>query len=142
LLLIILEKKQSAFRLADARLPNPECMPATLTERSCTDIIRAISEWHQKEVVAMTTVTRDDRIELRATKEEKRLLATAAAYERLDVTSFIMRNVLHSARKVVDRAERIVLSERDTERILQLLENPPKPSPALLAAARRRLARK
>ena len=90
----------------------------------------------------MTTATREDRIELRATKEEKRLLAAAAAYERLDVTSFIMRNVLPSARKVVDRAERIVLSERDSERILQLLENPPKPSPALLAAARRRLARK
>ena len=89
----------------------------------------------------MTTATRDDRIELRATKEEKRLLATAASYERLDVTSFIMRNVLPSARKVVDRAERIVLSERDTERVLQLIENPPKPSPALLAAARRRLAR-
>ena len=89
----------------------------------------------------MTTATREDRIELRATKEEKRLLATAASYERLDVTSFIMRNVLPAAREVVDRAERIVLSERDTERILQLLENPPKPSPALLAAARRRLAR-
>ena len=89
----------------------------------------------------MTTATREDRIELRATKEEKRLLAMAASYERLDVTSFIMRNVLPSARKVVDRAERIVLSERDTERILQLLENPPKPSPALLAAARRRRAR-
>ncbi len=89
----------------------------------------------------MTTARREDRIELRATKEEKRLLATAASYERLDVTSFIMRSVLPNARKVVDRAERIVLSERDTERILQLLENPPKPSPALLAAARRRLAR-
>jgi uncharacterized protein (DUF1778 family) len=58
------------------------------------------------------------------------------------VTSFIMRNVLPSARKVVDRAERIVLSERDSERILKLLENPPKPSSALLTAARRRLARK
>jgi uncharacterized protein (DUF1778 family) len=81
---------------------------------------------------------RTDRIELRATKAEKRLLATAAAHERLDITSFIMRNVLPAARDVVDRAERIVLSERDTERVLQLLENPPKPTPALLAAARRR----
>ena len=90
----------------------------------------------------MTTATRGDRIELRATKEEKRLLATAAAYERLDVTTYIMRNVLPSARKVVDRAERIVLSERDSKRILRLLENPPEPPPALLAAARRRLARK
>ena len=89
----------------------------------------------------MTTATREDRIELRATKEEKRLLATAAAYERLDVTTYIMRNVLPGARQVVDRAERIVLSKRDSKRILQLLENPPEPTPALRAAARRRLAR-
>jgi uncharacterized protein (DUF1778 family) len=89
-------------------------------------------------IMAANTATRDDRIELRATREEKRLLAAAAAHERLDVTSFIMRNVLPAAREVIDRAERIVLSERDTERVLDLLENPPKPTPALLAAARRR----
>lgn len=91
--------------------------------------------------MATSDATRDDRIELRATKEEKRLLAAAAAYERLDVTSFIMRNALPAARAAVDRAERIVLSERDTARVLRLLEKPPKPTPALLAAARRRRAR-
>ena len=90
----------------------------------------------------VTGAAREDRIELRATREEKRLLAAAAAYERLDVTSFIMQKVLPSAREVVDRAERIVLSSRDTDRVLQLLENPPKPTQALLAAARRRRARK
>lgn len=58
------------------------------------------------------------------------------------VTSFIMRNVLPSAREVVDRAERIVLSGRDTLRVLVLLENPPKPTPALMVAARRRTAPK
>jgi uncharacterized protein (DUF1778 family) len=89
-----------------------------------------------------TNAAREDRIELRATKEEKRLLAAAAAYERLDVTSFILHNVLPTAREVVDRAERIVLSARDTKRVLELLENPPKPTPALMAAARRRAARK
>lgn len=88
-----------------------------------------------------TTATREDRIELRATREEKRLLARAAAFERLDVTSFIMRNVLPAARDVVDSAERIVLSTRDTERVLALLNNPPKPTPALMAAARRRTGR-
>jgi len=91
--------------------------------------------------MSATRAARDDRIELRATKEEKRLLATAAAYERLDVTSFILRNVLPAARAVVERSERIVLSERDTVRVLELLENPPKPTPALMAAARRRIAR-
>ncbi len=88
--------------------------------------------------MATGAVNRDDRIELRTTKEEKRLLAAAAAYERLDLTSFIMRNALAAAREVVDRAERIDLSERDAERVLALLENPPKPTSALLAAARRR----
>jgi uncharacterized protein (DUF1778 family) len=92
--------------------------------------------------MSTANTAREDRIELRTTKEEKRILATAAAYERLDVTSFIMRNVLPAAREVVDRAERIVLSERDTVRVLDLLENPPKPTPALLAAARRGFARK
>ncbi len=92
--------------------------------------------------MSTTGAARADRIELRATKEEKRLLTTAAAYERLDVTSFIMRNVLPTAREVVDRAERIVLSERDTVRLLELLEHPPKPTPGLMAAARRRTARK
>lgn len=91
--------------------------------------------------MATSTMNRDDRIELRTTKEEKRLLASAAAYERLDVTSFIMRNVLPTAKQVIDRAERIVLSERDSSRILKLLENPPKPTAALLDAARRRARR-
>ncbi len=92
--------------------------------------------------MAASGAAREDRIELRATKEEKRLLATAAAYERLDVTSFIMRNVLPTAREVVDRAERIVLSERDSRRVLDLLENPPKPTSALIAAARRRVGKR
>jgi uncharacterized protein (DUF1778 family) len=92
--------------------------------------------------MANSNAARQDRIELRATKEEKQLLATAAAYERLDVTSFILRSALPAARDVVNRVERIVLSARDSRRVLELLENPPKPSPALLAAVRRRAGRK
>src|SRR5438093_1423287 len=61
--------------------------------------------------MASSAAARDDRIELRATKEEKRLLVAAAAQERLDVTSFIMRRVLPAAREVVDNAERIILSK-------------------------------
>lgn len=92
--------------------------------------------------MATRTTARIERIELRTTREEKRLLAAAAAHERLDVTGFIMRNALPAARAVVDRAERIVLSGRDSARVLALLENPPPPTPALLAAARRRASRR
>ena len=88
-----------------------------------------------------SAVLREERIELRATREEKRLLTAAAAHECLDLTSFVMRNALPAARAVVERAERIVLSQRDSERVLALLETPPAPTPALKEAARRRSAR-
>lgn len=84
---------------------------------------------------------RGDRIELRTTPDEKQLLTAAAAHERLDVTSFIMRTTLPVAREVMERVGRVSLSERDTLRVLDLLENPPPPTPALLAAARRHIAR-
>ena len=45
----------------------------------------------QEIIMPGTGATRQDRIELWATKKEKRLLAAAAAHERLDVSSFIMR---------------------------------------------------
>jgi uncharacterized protein (DUF1778 family) len=104
-------------------------------------MIRTDGKQDRDPAMVETNAAREDRIELRATKEEKRLLAAAAAYERLDVTSFIMRNVMPTARDVVDRAERIVLSARDSKRVLKLLENPPKPTAALKAAARRRAYR-
>jgi uncharacterized protein (DUF1778 family) len=59
--------------------------------------------------MSTNTATREGRIELRATKDEKRILAVAAFHERLDVTMFIMRTVLPAAREVFDRAERITL---------------------------------
>ena len=88
-----------------------------------------------------TAAPREERIELRATREEKRLLTAAAAHERLDLTSFVMRNALPAARAAMERAERIVLSGRDSQRVLALLETPPEPTPALKEAARRRSAR-
>ena len=91
--------------------------------------------------MATTTVARTDRIELRTTKAEKQLLVAAATHERLDLTGFILRTALPAAREAIDRAERIVLSERDTARVLELLDNPPEPTPALSSAARRRAAR-
>ena len=87
------------------------------------------------------SATRGDRIELRASREEKRVLATAAAYEHLDLTTFVMRTALPVAEDVVARHERLELSARDSARVLELLENPPAPSAALRAAARRRLKR-
>jgi uncharacterized protein (DUF1778 family) len=84
---------------------------------------------------------RTDRIELRASPAEKALLLRAAAIERLDLTTFVMRAALPEAENVIAAAERVELTERDSLRLLELLENPPPPSQRLLAASRQRLRR-
>lgn len=91
--------------------------------------------------MSVTSPARTDRIELRASREQKRILAAAAAYERLDLTAFVMRTALPAAEEIIARNERITLSARDSLRVLDLLEHPPKPSAALRAAAKRRRKR-
>jgi uncharacterized protein (DUF1778 family) len=49
---------------------------------------------------------------------------------------------LKAAVEVIEEAERIKLSGRDSLRVLELLENPPKPNKRLLAAAKALLNRK
>jgi uncharacterized protein (DUF1778 family) len=53
------------------------------------------------------------------------------------MTDFILRHALDAARKIIDHAERLRLSERDSLRVLDALENPSAPNTKLLAAARR-----
>jgi len=92
--------------------------------------------------VPASSTVRDNRIELRASRDEKRVLTAAAAYERLDLTSFVLRRALPAAEEIVARHERITLTSRDSARVLELLEHPPKPTAALRAAARRRRTRR
>jgi uncharacterized protein (DUF1778 family) len=80
--------------------------------------------------------SRSDRIELRATSHEKALLMRAAAIEHLDMTSFVMRAAVPAAQEVIERTEHITLSERDTLRVLELLENPPPANAKLIAAVK------
>ena len=53
------------------------------------------------------------RIELRIDAAAKAKLARAAALEHTDLTAFILRAALPAAETVIERAERITLSERD-----------------------------
>ncbi len=78
---------------------------------------------------------KDERVELRTTSYEKRLLVAAAVHEHLDVTAFVLRAAIPAARDVVDRASRFHLSQRDTVRVLELLEHPPQPTARLRRAA-------
>jgi uncharacterized protein (DUF1778 family) len=83
-------------------------------------------------------LTESGRIELRIKPEEKALLSRAAALQRQDLTGFILRTVLPAAESIVEKSERLQLSERDSLRVLDLLEKPPKPPARLVRAARAR----
>ena len=83
------------------------------------------------------TLTESGRIELRIKPEEKALLSRAAALRHEDLTGFILRLVVPAAERIIEQSERIELSARDSLRVLELLENPPKPSAKLRAAAKR-----
>lgn len=88
--------------------------------------------------MAIERQPRRERIEVRATSEEKQLIAAAAAESGKDMTGFVMGEILPAAQKVMERAQRILVSERDYQAILDALENPPEPTPRLLAAFQRR----
>ena len=76
------------------------------------------------------------RVELRLKPEDKAVLARAAALERLDLTSFILRAALPRAQAVIAGIEKLRLSESDSLRLLDLLENPPDPPARLVRAAK------
>jgi uncharacterized protein (DUF1778 family) len=77
----------------------------------------------------------NSRISLRIPPADKALLLRAVAYEHTDLTEFVLRNAMQAARAVIAQAERVSLSERDSLRVLDALENPPVPNTKLLAAA-------
>ena len=79
----------------------------------------------------------NSRLALRVRPDDKATLMRAVALEHTDMTDFILRHALEAARKPIEPAEHLTLSERDSLRVLDALENPPAPNAKLLAAARR-----
>ena len=72
---------------------------------------------------------------LRIGAQEKVILFRAVALTHTDLTDFVIRHALPAAKDVTEEAERVQLSERDSLRVMDLLENPPAPSPKLLLCA-------
>jgi uncharacterized protein (DUF1778 family) len=78
----------------------------------------------------------NSRMSLRIRPEEKALLLRAVALSHTDLTGFVVRHALLAAKAAIEEADHVRLSERDSLRVLDLLENPPAPNAKLLAAAR------
>ena len=80
-------------------------------------------------------VESNDRMSLRIAAEEKSLLMRAAALEHTSMTEFVIRNVVSAARRVIEKNERLELTERDSLHVLDLLAKPPAPNKKLMTAA-------
>jgi uncharacterized protein (DUF1778 family) len=84
----------------------------------------------------------NERMSLRIPAAEKALLLRAAALRNTDLTDFVRRQSLNAALKVIEKAERVSLSLRDSMRVLHLLEHPPAPNVRLRRAASALVTRK
>jgi uncharacterized protein (DUF1778 family) len=78
-----------------------------------------------------------DRMHLRLDGRTKRTLERAAAYEEKTVSDFVLATATAAAERVIERHERVTLSQPDWDVFFDLLVNPPEPNKTLKAAIRR-----
>ena len=85
----------------------------------------------------MPRIAVDDnkRMNLRVRPEQKATLMRAAALKNTDLTDFVLQPALREAAAIIEAADHLKLSERDSLRVLDLLENPPPANAKLRAAA-------
>ena len=86
----------------------------------------------------MPRVAVDDnkRMNLRVRPEQKATLMRAAALKNTNLTDFVLQPALRAAEAIIEAADHLKLSDRDSLRVLELLENPPPANAKLRAAAK------
>jgi uncharacterized protein (DUF1778 family) len=78
--------------------------------------------------------TKASRIDLRVSQEQKDLLVRAASLRGLSLSAYTLSYVLPVAQQEVDSHESLVLSDRDRDLFMSVMENPPKLKGKLKAA--------
>jgi uncharacterized protein (DUF1778 family) len=85
-------------------------------------------------------IKRDERLDLRMTKEEKNLFEVASDIEGLPLTSFFMTNMKKISKDVINKnlnyieIPETILSYRDSIKFIELLERDDEPNTALKSA--------
>jgi uncharacterized protein (DUF1778 family) len=77
------------------------------------------------------TQPKEERIDLRTSREVKELIQRAAELLGTTMSAFIVHHSYDAAREVLAQQESLVLSDRERDHFLELLESPPKPNRAL-----------
>ena len=80
---------------------------------------------------------RTERLDARVTKEEKRVIETAASLRGISVTDLMRTTITDAATKIIRENEILILSERERQAFVRALMNPPRPNDAAIAAVQR-----
>ncbi len=72
-----------------------------------------------------STKSKDSRLDLRVTLEQKELLERAAAIKGVSLSAYTLSHLLPAARQDIDSHEKLVLSNRDRDLFMSVMENPP-----------------
>ena len=79
----------------------------------------------------MAISLKDVRIDLRANSDQKSILEKAAELKHISLSSYILATSLNQAQLDLTANETLVLSNRDRNLVMDLLDNPPEPNDAL-----------
>lgn len=77
------------------------------------------------------TAARDERIDFRVSPATKVLLVRAAALRGSNLTGFVLESAQERAVELIEQYERLKLTNRDRDRLLTALAEPPRPVAAL-----------
>ncbi|SUW65692.1 Uncharacterized protein conserved in bacteria [Buttiauxella agrestis] len=77
------------------------------------------------------------RIDLRLTDDDKRLIEEAAAMSNQTITQFMVASASERAAQVIEQHRRLVLNEESWDLVMEALSNPPAPNARLKSAAKR-----
>lgn len=72
------------------------------------------------------TASKDSRIDLRLTREQKALLEKAASLRGVSLSAYTLLHLLPQAQQDINNQERLSLTNRDRDLFLSALENPSK----------------
>jgi uncharacterized protein (DUF1778 family) len=89
------------------------------------------------EAATMASVQRAERLEVRITSAQKRLIERAAELRGTSVTDFVVSNIQVAAVETVKEFESLFLRDEAREIFVKALLNPPEPNEALKAATAR-----
>ena len=84
--------------------------------------------------MANPTREKAERMHCRVTPQNKAILQKAAALTGQDLTSFVTDATVARAIEVIERHERLSLSDKDRDLFFAALENPPEPCENLKSA--------